>query len=267
MKTLLKGLWIGATMTVPGVSGGTMAVVIGIYEKLIMAISDFKNNPKKHMGFLLRFVVGALTGFVLFARGINYLLENDSTGETVRFLFCGIVAGGVPFLVEKSEVKKLGISTAILLLAGSMLVFSITFIPTGLFSTGTGITGMMMQFAGGIVVAIALILPGISVSHMLYILGLYQWVLECVYKLDFIGLIPLAAGVIIGCIVTAKILNNLLDRYTTAVYLVIIGFVAGSVTSLIPKNIVGFPVLGILMLIVGAVGMYFFTMKQGKINK
>lgn len=102
MKTILKGMWIGATMTVPGVSGGTMAVVIGIYEDLIAAVNGLFKNPLKHIGFLLKFVAGAFIGFIFFAKWITFLLSSNNFGEIIRFLFMGIVIGGIPLLVNKS---------------------------------------------------------------------------------------------------------------------------------------------------------------------
>lgn len=89
-----------------------------------------------------------------------------------------------------------------------------------------------MQFLGGIIVAIALVLPGISASHMLYILGLYTTVLENVYTFKWLSLIPLLLGIIIGTFATANVLERLINKYTENTYMVIIGFVIGSVLGL-----------------------------------
>lgn len=75
IKLIGKALWIGATMTIPGVSGGTMAVVMGIYEDLIRAVNGLRNEPKKYIGFLLQFVLAAGAGFLLLARLVTWLLE------------------------------------------------------------------------------------------------------------------------------------------------------------------------------------------------
>ena len=86
---ILKGLWIGSTMTIPGVSGGTMAVVTGIYEELIKSINGLRKEPKEHLPFLIKFALSALVGFILFAGFVTYLLENIHTGTYIRFLFAG----------------------------------------------------------------------------------------------------------------------------------------------------------------------------------
>ena len=105
IKIILSGAFIGGTMTVPGVSGGTMAIIIGIYEQLLGAINGLKKNPKENIIFLIKFLLGACIGFLFFAKLITGLIDNDMTGGFVRFFFCGIVIGGIPLLVKKSEVK------------------------------------------------------------------------------------------------------------------------------------------------------------------
>ena len=91
-QTFTKGLWIGATMTVPGVSGGTMAILAGIYEKLIHSVCMLRKSPKEQLPFLIEFVLGAVTGIVLFARFITMLLQNELLGVPMQFFFCGVVA-------------------------------------------------------------------------------------------------------------------------------------------------------------------------------
>lgn len=248
-------------MTVPGVSGGTMAVIVGIYEKLIEAINNFTQEPKKYGFFLLRFVVGAGAGFLIFAKGITYLLEAEHIGVLLRSLFCGIVAGGIPLLVKKSKVKGISIVNIMYVLIGGAIIMLLSALPQGMFDVDTVPLYIIMQLSAGIVVAIALILPGISVSHMLYVLGLYEMVLERVYTFKWVSLIPLIIGVIIGCIGTAKVLGKLMVQYTTMVYLIIIGFVAGSVVELIPKEN-GNLILEIGLFMVGCITMYIICDKE-----
>lgn len=256
IKVVLKGAWIGATMSVPGASGGTMAVVVGIYEKLIHALNGLRREPRKHILFLLWFGFGAAVGFLLLARGIAFLLEDERTGEATRFLFGGVVAGGIPLLVRKSEIRKVQIKDILCLICGAAAVLALALLPQGVFSSGSGVYGLLLQAAGGFLVAVALILPGISVTHMLYILGLYEVVIENIYAFHFLKLLPLLAGVLIGTFLTADLLERWMERYTKTVYLVIIGFVAGSMVSLMPANGISHPVIGILIFAAGFAGMY-----------
>lgn len=258
LKVILKGLWIGATMTVPGVSGGTMAVVTGIYEALIHAVSGLAKEPRKHFPFLLRFVLGAGTGFLAFAGCITFLLRSPRSGEATCFLFCGIVVGGIPLLVQKSGIKQIKLRYILWLICGAAIVLLLSGMPQGTFSAEEGIAGALRQAAGGFLAAAALILPGISVSHMLYVLGLYETVLGHIYAFQFVELFPLMAGGFIGTFLTAGLLERLLERYTAEVYMIITGFAAGSIVSLMPREI-NHPVAGAAMAVIGFLCMYLFS--------
>ncbi|MBQ9984342.1 MAG: DUF368 domain-containing protein [Lachnospiraceae bacterium] len=259
----LKGLWVGSTMTVPGVSGGTMAVVVGIYEDLIRAINRLKNEPKVYMIFLLQFALGAVVGFLVFARMITALLESAATSSLTKLFFCGVVVGGIPLLVRKSEIDKIKGKHIVCLLVGAAVVLAMTMLPTGLFVVGSGITFWILQFVAGVIIAIALILPGISVTHILYIMGLYEVVLQKVYALQFVSLIPLVVGLFVGTFLTADLLEKGMECYPQEIYMAIIGFVAGSLVQLIPRTQMEMPAMGILIAIIGFVGMYGLTRKMG----
>lgn len=261
LLNVLKGLWVGSTMTVPGVSGGTMAVVVGIYEDLICAINGLKTNLKSNIIFLLQFALGAGVGFLVIARIITGLLENESTSGLTKLFFCGIVVGGIPLLVRKSGVDKIKWRHIACLGMGAFAVLAMTMLPTGLFVAGKGLTFWLLQFVAGVIIAIALILPGISVTHILYILGLYEVVLQKVYEMQFLSLLPLAAGGIVGIFFTADLLEKGMKRYPEEVYMAIIGFVAGSLVQLIPRGQMEVSIMGIGIVIAGFVGMYILTKK------
>lgn len=264
VKTMLKGLWVGSTMTVPGVSGGTMAVVIGIYEELIEAVNGFLKHPGKYALFLLQFVLAGAAGFLFFARFITYLLQNGESAEVVRFFFCGVVLGGVPLLVEKSQVKKLRFREILAISCGALVVLLLARLPQGLFAGGNGFPGILLQAAGGLLIAVALILPGISATHMLYILGIYEQVLEQVYQLKILELLPFAVGGILGTILTAGAMAKLLETKTGLVYLAILGFVMGSLETLIPTGKLQHPFAGIAALVAGFAFLYLLSRRTGE---
>lgn len=253
---ILKGLWIGSTMTIPGVSGGTMAVVTGIYEELIKSINGLRKEPRKYLPFLFKFAFSALVGFVLFAGFVTYLLDNIYTGTYIRFLFAGIVIGGVPLLVRKSGIQKISVSDIFFVCSGALLVYLLTLLPSDMFSSGEGLQYVLMQFVGGFIVAVALILPGISASHMLYILGLYGTVLQKVYNFQWLSLIPLITGIFAGMFITANILEKLLTKCPGKVYMTIIGFVAASIISLLPHDKINSPITCLIVFVAGFFIMY-----------
>lgn len=259
LMIIIKGLWIGSTMTVPGVSGGTMAVLAGVYEDLLGAVNGLRREPVRNILFLFKFVSGAGIGFFVFAGIISFLLESEHTGDIVRLFFCGIVAGGVPLLINKAEVESIRLRHALCLLTGIIIVTGLSMLPRDLFTAGEGAGYILLQAAGGFIVAIALVLPGISVTHMLYILGLYNLVLERVYALKIIELLPIVCGIIAGVFFTSGVLERLFKKYLSETYLVITGFVAGSVISLIPLPPINYPVISGVMFIIGAAGMYMLS--------
>ena len=105
IKILLKGAWVGGTMTVPGVSGGTMAMVLGIYDRLISSVSRVFKEPKQSIPFLLWFALGGAGGILLFSRGISLLLS--SRWEVpARFFFLGAVGGGIPLIFKEAGIKE-----------------------------------------------------------------------------------------------------------------------------------------------------------------
>ena len=123
-------------MLVPGVSGGTMAMLLGIYDRLIYAVSSFRKDIKGNIFFLWMFLLGGLAGMFLFSRPILYLIENFP--KPSLFFFLGAVVGGVPMIVRHSSVQKLTFRVAAYVLIGIVIVFLISKLPPDLFSAGDG---------------------------------------------------------------------------------------------------------------------------------
>ena len=109
-NTVLKGGIIGATMIVPGVSGGTMAIILGIYDRLISAVSSFHKNVKENVLFLTLFAIGAGCGFYLFATPVSWLLDNFEFPTICFFIL--IVLCGIPTIGKKSGVQKINFGCA-----------------------------------------------------------------------------------------------------------------------------------------------------------
>ena len=235
VKEILQGLGVGASMTVPGVSGGTMAMILGIYDRLVGAVSGVFKESKKQLPYLLRFAAGAVVGIFLVSGLIARALDS-AAGVPLRFAFAGAVAGGVPLIFKKAELKRLNVKSTLLILAGAAAAVLIGQLPEGAFAQQSGLTGILLQLLGGVIVAAALVLPGISASHMMLMLGIYEPVMEHVSRLELLPLLPLAAGVLTGTFVTARVLERLLERHTQGCYLVILGFMAYSLVELAPAG-------------------------------
>ena len=242
-KILLKGAWVGGTMTVPGVSGGTMAMVLGIYDRLISSVSRVFKEPKQSIPFLLWFALGGAGGILLFSRGISLLLS--SRWEVpARFFFLGAVGGGIPLIFKEAGIKRFGSGDAVFVGIGILSALLIGLIPEGLFTPGAGgVSDILIQALGGVIIAVALVLPGISASQMLYMLGIYEGIMENIGNLNILPLIPLGIGVVGGIFLTTKVLERLMERHPQPTYLIILGFMFGSLPELFP----GIPTGGALV--------------------
>lgn len=275
---LAKAMIVGGTMTVPGASGGTMAMILGIYEDFITALgslprllaerllpgSVYPAGIKKRSAetrraadtqesvasqrtpssqklwrtlcFLALFCTGALAGMALLARGVLALLERFPM--PVSYFFLGAVAGGIPLICRHARVKKMTWQALFWPLTGLFAVYGLAALPEGLFAAGLSGTfsllSFLLQFLGGCILAVALILPGISVSQMLLMLGLYEPVMAAVSQFRLRTLIPLGLGAVLCTLLVTRLLGNAMQRRPQPTYLLILGFVLGSLGELYP---------------------------------
>ena len=277
LMTLAKGLWIGGTLTVPGVSGGAMAMVLNMYDRLVISLNSlFRRgkwaDKKKSLLFLMLAAVGGLVGFVLFSRMVGLLL--DTFPLHVCFLFVGAILGGIPAVLSAADVRRVRIWDAIPVLLGVGIVSLIALIPDGLFAVDNaqGLGGFFIQLVGGIVVAFGLVLPGISMSQMLYVFGIYEDIIDRVSTLDVLPLFPFAIGGIVGTLATSFAVEKLLAKFPRQAYLMIFGFLLGSVPQMFRGMSfadTGAPdwLLFAVLLAVGVaftVGLFFLESRRGK---
>ena len=249
---ILKGFIVGASMLVPGFSGGTMAMILGIYDKLIAALSGILSVSKNENYFIknksnfltiILFSIGALLGMIIVAKPLSALIEKFFTVSC--FFFMGAALGGFNTVYNKTKRYKFNFMSMIYIILGAALVYLISMIPEGFFgdsenNRSKSFTYFILALAG-FISAIALILPGISVSYMFLLLGIYQETINAIQNFYIPYLIPLFLGLILGIILTTKILEYWMEHYVKSSYLIISGFVLGSIMQVfpgLPKNAV-----------------------------
>lgn len=271
--TIASGAWIGGTMTVPGVSGGSMAMILGVYDRLIGSVNGIfhKERRRESILFLLKFLLGAVAGLFLFSRLITFLLENEACAFPTRFFFLGAVVGGAPMIFRSAGVKRVSAAVFLYPIIGIAAALLISLIPSGLFEIGgegflSVLLGILIQLVGGLVIAVALVLPGISVSQMLLVLGIYEPLTEAVSSLDFMALlsfIPLVIGTLAGIFLTTGILERAMGRHPMGTYLLIFGFILGSLPELFPGLPAGWEIpLCILTAAAGFCAIFWISKKE-----
>ena len=251
IEILYKGMLIGSTMLIPGVSGGSMAIILGIYDRLVTAVSSFTKNIKENAQILLLFTLSAGLGMFLLAKPILVLWEMYP--KAMGFFFMGAVAGGVPAIYKEARVEKIRWSYAVYVLIG-FLIAAVMTLP-GINAVATvGQSSALYLFVAGIVAAVALVLPGISVSFLLLFMGLYDELMRAVSEMDVSFLLPLGLGILLGVILVTKALETAMKKYPKITYLMILGFVAGSLIEVFPGMPTGYE--WIWCLSVAASGFY-----------
>lgn len=267
MKTFLKGAVIGGSMLLPGLSGGTLAILLGIYDRLIKSVSDItkKTDIKKNLIFLGIFSLGGLVGAICFSHILSSVLS--LWGFYLSFLFMGAVIGTVPVIYKQSGADKLSVTDILYTAIGVLISLSINLIPENLLSIDSvgSFTDFLLLFTAGALVAVALILPGISVSYTLLILGIYNRVVDSVKSLDVLYLLPIGLGCIVGILAFTRFLDFLMTKYTRAIYMIISGFVI----SCIPRIFPGFPtgagyLIAVPLLLIGFFVVYYVAGRAQK---
>ncbi|EGS83384.1 TPA: DUF368 domain-containing protein [Staphylococcus aureus] len=248
---ILKGFAMGTSDLVPGVSGGTIALLLGIYNQFIASISDiFSRRFWPSFTFLIPIIIGMLLAMGSLSNLFNYLLSQHHI--PTMFFFGGLIIGIVPYLLKISNYKtSFTTKHYMMVIAGIAILIVITLMNNGDKHAGETLTlstGLIIKyFIAGMCASSAMLLPGISGSFMLLVFGVYGTVMLAiseVVKLNFAGLPILLAvgfGVLAGFIISSKIIQYFLTHHKLMTFALIIGFVVGSLFAVfpgLPTNIV-----------------------------
>lgn len=248
---ILKGFAMGTSDLVPGVSGGTIALLLGIYNQFIASISGtFSRRFWPSFTFLIPIIIGMLLAMGSLSNLFNYLLSQHHI--PTMFFFGGLIIGIVPYLLKISNYKtSFTTKHYMMVIAGIAILIVITLMNNSDKHAGETLTlstGLIIKyFIAGMCASSAMLLPGISGSFMLLVFGVYGTVMLAiseVVKLNFAGLPILLAvgfGVLAGFIISSKIIQYFLTHHKLMTFALIIGFVVGSLFAVfpgLPTNIV-----------------------------
>ena len=228
-----KGVAIGAGAIIPGVSSGVICVILGIYEKLLDAVLNIFKNFKENIKFLLPIGIGGVIGVVLFGNILKYLFYAYPT--QISFLFIGLVLGSVPALLKQAEERgKFKLRYILYLLATFAIGVGMVVLERNMVVTSSTEFSYLYLVLAGIYMSVGVIIPGVSSTVILMLLGVYSAYLTSVAELYFPILIPIGLGLCIGSIVCMKLIKFLLDKFYMQTFYSIIGFTIGSVFVLYP---------------------------------
>lgn len=266
IETFVKGIIIGLSNLIPGISAGTIAITLGMYEKIINSVSNLKKEFKSNAIFLMLIVVGMILGLLGFSNVISYGMNNFPLAT--KLLFLGLIFGGLPILYK--EIKNNYETKYITSLVISMLLVVGLSLLSGKGTLANlsdlNILALLKLLLVGMVAAVTMVVPGISGSLMLVLLGYFEPIVNTLKSLshgkDIINnslpLIPFGIGVLVGVVLAVKLIKYLLNNFKVTTYFAIVGFVLGSIiTILISINYnasLGEYMMGIGMFILGLLG-------------
>lgn len=235
----LKGMAMGAADVVPGVSGGTIAFISGIYEELISSINTIKPSlltvwrkegfkslwAQINGNFLLALFIGIFSSVLSLAKFLSWLLENEPV--LLWSFFFGLVLASI-FLVGKA-IKKWNAGVILILVLGAAVAYFITTLPPN-----ENVDSLPYLFLSGALAVCAMILPGISGAFILVLLGSYKTILDAVHERDFVMIATVALGAVFGLLSFARLLKWMFHHYKNSTLALLTGFILGSLNKIWP---------------------------------
>lgn len=245
---ILRGAVIGVSNIIPGVSGGTMAVSMGIYDRVIYAVNNLFKQFKKNFKDLLPIIIGVLVGLFAFAALIGTLLGTKSeeipiTRLPTNFAFIGLILGGLPAIYKRVNMKSAGIPGILLFLVFLALVVVLPLLnPPEARNVDHSIGTILLMVPLGAIASSTMVIPGVSGSMIMMLLGYYNSVINAMNDLrggdwsSLAILLPYVIGLLIGIVFIARLMNFLLRKHAALTFCAIFGLVIGSPVALLMQN-------------------------------
>lgn len=229
-----KGILIGAGGILPGISSGVLCVIFGIYEKLIDSILNFFSDIRKNIKFLLPIMLGGFVGIIIFSKILQFLLYKYQL--QTKSIFIGLILGGIVLLFKDIRKKeKVKIRNILYLIISLLIGISMVYLENKIGIQDNKDVSYIYLILSGILMSVGIVVPGVSSTIILMLLGIYSLYLNSVSTLYLPVLIPMIIGIIIGSLFCMKIVKYLLDKFYTQTMYSIIGFTLGSVFVLLPS--------------------------------
>ena len=246
---ILRGMVIGLSNVIPGVSGGTMMVSMGIYDRLILVLTHFIKKFKEAVALVLPLLIGMVLAIVLFSKLFSEIFFPNYPIQTNLF-FIGLIIGSLPIMFKKVKGKKIKLSHIL-----AFAIFFVVVVGFALMGEGTdsgadvsiSFVNMIKLFLAGMVCAATMVIPGVSGSMVMMLLGYYQTIIDTINgfvnalrALDVTGiiaccgiLVPFGIGAVVGVVAVAKFVEFVFKKYSEVAYWAIIGLIIASPFAII----------------------------------
>lgn len=262
VKKIICGIAIGVGCVLPGVSGGVIAISMGLYEKMIAAIKQLFSAFKKNFMFLLPIGIGCAAGVVLTSNVLKLVI--DQYESELFALFVGFVIGSFPSLFEETKKpgqKRFSVSNIAIMIIAFVLIILMEILDTNatakaVGADATGLTPIEAMISGAIL-SIGVVIPGLSSSFLLVYFGMYKSVLAAIAEINIPVLFFAGIGFAVLGMLLILLMHFLLSRYHVKTYFGIIGVAAGTIALIIPSIARHFSWVCIPLLAVGiAIGLW-----------
>jgi len=283
---VVRGAVIGVSNIIPGVSGGTMAVSMGIYDRVIYAVNQLFRQFKKSFREILPILIGVLIGLFAFAALIGSLLGTNSdeipgTRLPTNFAFIGLILGGLPAIFKRVNMREAKIPGLILFLFFLALVVVLPLLnPPEVRTVDHSLGTALLMIPLGAIASTTMVIPGVSGSMILMLLGYYNSVINAMNDLrsrdwsSLMILAPYAIGLVLGIVFIAKLMNYLLREHAALTFCAIFGLVVGSPVTLLMQNRECFPlangetwIASIVCLVIGFMIAWFMSTLDNQQSK
>lgn len=255
-----NGILMGTANVIPGLSGGTLLLLTGIYPRFIDVFGSI--NPKslrdykwkENIVFIMIIAVGALLSIFAMSRIMSWLLESYEV--PVYLLLIGLIIGSIDVITKKIDFK---VNSSRITFVTGILMIVLLVIATRFFRTSTpaqGDVNLIILLTAGAIAAATMVLPGVSGSMLLLLLGLYKPVVDSVSALNIINVFFIGIGAIVGILFASRLIKYLLDKHSSSTYAFLLGLILASIVDLFPFSIFqtfNAFVIGIIALIFGII--------------
>ncbi|MGO3114244.1 DUF368 domain-containing protein [Enterococcus pseudoavium] len=259
----IKGMFIGSGFILPGVSGGALAAVFGIYERIISFLAHITKNFKENLLFFIPVGLGGLTGVFVLSFAVSFLLGEFET--IMLWFFVGCIIGTVPALWKEAGKHGRGTKDLVIMIVSFVVGFLFLWKGSSLF--GTVDQNFFTWMIAGALIGLGLIVPGLSPSNFLVYMGMYKAMADGFKSIDLGVIIPIGIGGLVTVLSLSKLMDWVFSRFYAPMFHFILGIVFASTVMIVPTDysgisLLGFLGCGILCLLGAALGWWMSRLEE-----